>query len=96
MNPLERAAELIERHGWCRGAFRDAEGRLCVDFALLLADLRRNSRARQLVLEELASRGAAARSVADWNDTHARDEFEVLDVLCHAAKRWQAGERTLT
>ncbi len=96
MNPLERAAELIERHGWCRGAFRDGQGRLCVDFALLLAGLHGNARARQCVLAELRCRGAGARSVVDWNDSHARGELEVLDVLRHAAKRWHARERPLT
>lgn len=88
MNPLERAADLIEERGWCRGRFRDDAGRICIDFALVTADLINNARARRYVLDELRSRGVRCNDLALWNDFHAGDSDDVVDLLRHAAKRW--------
>ncbi len=92
---LERAAALIERRGWCRGKFRDEHGRVCLDFALLAAGREHNEEARRYVEEELTARGLGGAGVVVWNDDHARDEEEVLDVLRHAARRSQARSASL-
>lgn len=89
MNPLERAADLIEESGWCRGRFRDISGRICIDFALVSADLVNNSRARKYVIEELRSRGVRCNDLALWNDFQAAGSDDVIDLLRHAAKRWK-------
>lgn len=88
MNPLERAADLIEERGWCRGRFRDEGGRICVDFALVSADIVNNARARRVVLDELRSRGVRCNDLALWNDFQAQGSADVVDLLRHAAKRW--------
>ncbi len=88
MNPLERAADLIEERGWCRGKFHDTSGRICIDFALVSSDLVNNARARRYVLEELRSRGVRCNDLALWNDFQAAGSDDVVDLLRHAAKRW--------
>ncbi|MGH9155306.1 MAG: DUF6197 family protein [Acidimicrobiales bacterium] len=88
MNPLERAADLIEERGWCRGRFRDDSGRICIDFALLSADIVHNAQARKYVVEELRSRGVRCHDLALWNDFQAGGSDDVVDLLRHAGKRW--------
>jgi len=90
MNPLERAADLIEERGWCRGRFRDEAGRMCIDFAMVSADLTTNALARRCVLDELRGRGVRCNDLALWNDFQAVDSHEVVDLLRNAAKRWKA------
>ncbi len=92
MNPLERAADLIEKRGWCRGRFQDTSGRVCIDYALVLADLVNNARARTHVLDELRSRGIRCDDLVLWNDFEAAASDEVIDLLRHAAKRWNHRE----
>lgn len=91
VNPLARAAELIEEHGWCQGGFYDDQGRMCVDFALLMAEATSNERARRLLTDELRRRGDRERSVVEWNDAPGRTQLEVLAVLRAAATRWEGG-----
>lgn len=90
MNPLERAADLIEERGWCRGRFRDDTGRICIDFALVTADIVNNAQTRDYVLEELHTRGVRCQDLTLWNDFEADDIDDVVDLLRHAAKRWTA------
>ncbi|MGH9163934.1 MAG: DUF6197 family protein [Acidimicrobiales bacterium] len=88
-NPLERAAELIEERGWCRGHFRNDDGRICLDFALITADLVNNERARTCVSDELAARGVLCDNLVMWNDFYATEAAEVVGLLRDAARRWE-------
>ena len=90
MVALDRAAEIIERHGWCRDEFQDGEGRVCLEFALLVARGPDMRDARRLVEDELARRGWPGCPLVDWNDLYAAGELEVLDVLRTAARAARA------
>ena len=94
MNPLERAADLIEQRGWCQGRFKDDDGRICLDFALISADLERNADARWCVSKELQARGVSCDGLVSWNDGQARDKSEVVELLRQSARRWPPPPRT--
>lgn len=87
-NPLERAAAIVEQRGWCRNQFRDPHGRVCLDFALIAADLTANAAMRRCVRQELTGRGVRCTSLVAWNDFLATDGAEVVSVLRAAAARW--------
>ena len=81
---FDGAADLIERHGWCKGVAKDERGRLCAIGALhdaaMLTHCAFGFMAEGQLEEELG------RSVAEWNDEPVRTVQEVLDALRAAAK----------
>jgi hypothetical protein len=91
-NPLERAARIIERRGWCQNRFVDGRGAVCLDFALLLSDLEVNEAVRRVVESELRRRGGP-KSVVRWNDHPGRSQVEVVGLLRAVSRDWPTAGR---
>lgn len=74
---LSRAADLLEREGWCQGQSKNFEGRYCV---LGAVDKVARPVERHAAVQELRRRLDAAY-VHEWNDTRGRTLTEALAVL---------------
>lgn len=94
---LNRAADIIEEHGLCRGGPRGLDGSVCAVIAISDASFQCDARhlfydARQEV-EDLVNPGvnvpgARLNNVAVWSDTKALDGADVANHLRKAAERW--------
>jgi hypothetical protein len=75
---LMKAADLIEKHGWCQGRWRATDGRLCLRGAII------NSGSHQVAFAAIhrvdAAIGGPYTSVG-WNDTMGRTKEEVVAKL---------------
>jgi hypothetical protein len=90
---LDGAADIIERDGWCQGAF-ESNGAVCALGALNKAagsdpncGITRNP-VGQAVFQLLTKRTGG--NILVWNDRHERTEQEVLDLFRVAAKHERA------
>lgn len=79
---LNRAADLIERDGWCQGLGRDADGSRCA--AVALHDAQADRLVWRGAYRALKAR-VGTRLVVDWNDTPGRTQAEVVAALRAAA-----------
>lgn len=104
---LDRAADLLERDGWCQGALHDSAGRMCAVGALRRAivvqvDLDPSTLGQVDEVEEAARRRlmavadprgwVGAGGVPDWNDREGRTFQDVLDTFRKAAKNARLDE----
>lgn len=103
---LEAAADIIERDGWCQGAF-EANGSVCLLGALRKATIGTTHIYDVGVSAEgLADYGHARDAVSNlvgfqdlasgYNDAPGRTEFEVIDTLRHCAEALRNGEIDVT
>jgi hypothetical protein len=76
---LERAAQLIERDGWCQGRMHALSGERCLFKAILDAEPCDS----RVVIGEVRSRLGTNSIVSlwNWNDEHGRTKDEVLALL---------------
>jgi hypothetical protein len=87
---LDKTVEVLERDGWCQGAFESARGERCA-----VGAIRRAARELQgASLRTVGARAAFAKyigvgtlDVVEWNDTKGRTAAEVIDALKHTAKK---------
>ena len=78
------AARILEERGWTRGKLEDADGRHCLLGALDRAGIFEFA-ARRRVRETL-TRKLGGVHPERWNDWHARDAQEVIDLLQEVGK----------
>jgi len=97
---LRWAANVIRRNGWTRHAFVRKDGERCILGALRLCTKPMSQdnvrlRAQIMIAAELRRRGFSLADIANdsqlglipsWNDFHAKDATEVIDVLEAAAR----------
>lgn len=98
---LEKAAEVIERDGWCQNQLTDEAGRVCLVGAIEKAafgeirsvasmpvhDARWRLRCGAVDAVTVALGGGGLFAVPSrWNDLPGRDQFEVIDLLKSVAK----------
>jgi len=83
---LNRAADLLERHGWCQDVYVDDAGRMCAQQALMQAepDVYRRATARR-VLDEQA--GFESLNIPKWNDQPGRTAKQIIAAFRAAAER---------
>ena len=102
---LERAADVIERDGWCRNEITTPDGRVCLVGAIERAAFGRDYESGPVTDQEWDLRcgavSAANRAItgcdsmsaaARWNDNEAKDQYDVIDLLRHTAKDIRNGE----
>ncbi len=86
---LRKAADLIERDGWCQGSYQNETGRCLVGALDWVANEvrdqwpRPNYEARWLVIDMLGVYGVGLE--VGWNDTPGRTADEVTEILRAAA-----------
>lgn len=93
---LNRAADLIERDGWCQRRYRGQDGEHCVSDALIRAagmgepgDTGQQARVMTLYCEASDALRAKVRrkNLPRWNDAPGRTQAEVVAALRAAAER---------
>jgi hypothetical protein len=86
---LDKAAEVLERDGWCQSNFENKAGERCAVGALRQASRELDGiisfriEARTALAEYLE---ISSLDVIEWNDTRGRTAAEVIDALKHTAK----------
>lgn len=91
---LRRAEQVLAERGWCRDAYRDGRGRVCVAGAIHVAAgyeptsgiLDDAAWAAKMLLTDSVGAG----NLAIWNDEQ-QSEVEVRAALLAAAQRAEAG-----
>ena len=90
---LDKAADVIERDGWCRHEYHDPEGRHCTVGAIEAAVIQEGHFPISETIDEAEDSldRWLGQSVAAWNDDIARDVREVITSLreCAASLRSQ-------
>ena len=66
---LARAADIIEKHGWCRRYFKDSRGRVCMLGALAAAFESREPDRRWNTATALIERVIGQPEISLWNDS---------------------------
>lgn len=79
---LDAAADYIEVHGWCQGAFRTDDGKVCAIHAIVEVA----SAKRAVMLGAASALSAFVGGVLVFNDEEGRTEFEVIDAMRLTAK----------
>lgn len=87
---LERAAELLERDGWCQRQLHHCDGSRCVRGAIIDAALEVGEGSLP-PSEWLRRHLGAKRSLPEWNDDPGRTADEVIAKLREAAKVARGG-----
>ncbi len=89
---LNAAADHLEEHGWCQGAFFIGS-RCCASGAIRLVTSGHmgvpgpdSVRARTRLREYLSVPGCPVFSIFDWNDFAGRTKEEVIGAMREAAK----------
>jgi hypothetical protein len=94
----DKSADVLEDKGWCRGTLWDPAGHVCARGAMLSAltegqprpvwldDIWPNEYTKYLTADNRLAQFLKVPDVADWNNTVAKDKFEVIDAFRHAAK----------
>lgn len=83
---LDRAADYIEAHGWCRGRVKDAEGRVCVIGALCEV-----SKSDRLIANAMDAMDCLVGGNAiQWNNNVAFDAAEVVNHFRKASEMARA------
>jgi hypothetical protein len=92
MTPQEvllKAAELLERRGWCQNELTNPEtGAYCVLGALqtvCLVDYFIESEAREILRNKVYGEPPETGSLVDWNDEPGRTATEIISTLRAAA-----------
>jgi hypothetical protein len=91
---LNRAAEIIEERGLCRGDLRGPDGTFCAVGAICESanelGLGRITLAIDAMADLLGGRSAGVdiACVSKWNDENALDAADVANHLRKAAERW--------
>jgi len=89
MNELiDKAIEILERDGWCRGMFTDSEGRHCAIGALTAAqhemgNIYPSEVSAVMLRMELVLEAELGQTtlLTQWNDKTAKDRDDVIRVL---------------
>lgn len=81
---LLRAAEYIDKHGWCQNMLFDAAGRVCLEGALMSTDQTYLERGLINALDRLRS-VTGHHCGWPWNDKPERTKDEVVNTLRTAA-----------
>ena len=77
---LMDAADYMERHGWCRYQWKNADGAVCFRGAL------REVNASASAHEKLATfLGVSPTIIGDWHDAFCRSKDEAVGILRAAA-----------
>ncbi len=74
---LRRAADMIERQGWCQGQWADKHGRVCIMGAL--GDTESDPAAFCAACHRLSTH--LGQRLSMWNDEPGRTKDEVLAML---------------
>ncbi len=83
---LNKAADLLERHGWCQGVSIDAAGRMCAGYALQQAEPDVHARyGARIALFEII--GVDSVNILAWNDRPKRTAEQVIATFRAAAER---------
>jgi hypothetical protein len=93
----DKSADVLEDKGWCRHTLWDAQGRVCARGALMFASLPGYSAEVLSIsamlygidITEPDARLAEILGIEDvalWNNTVAKDEYEIIDGFRTAAK----------
>jgi hypothetical protein len=96
---MDRAADLIDAVGWCRGQFRDKTGAVCLTGALRLADNPDDLLddggwvwvdpkvliVANFIAESLENGGF----IPDWNDHICENRYQAAELLRKQAKVWR-------
>jgi hypothetical protein len=98
---MDQAADLIDIHGWNKGAFHTPDGRLCTMGALKLAvcpDIYQRDTSYMAIdaypiLYEAVDFIQSAKGINDaityWNDETCRTEYQATELLRGQAKRYR-------
>ena len=80
---LLRAADIIEKRGWCQGRYSDYDGRFCAVGAILNVT-------ESCVLQQASRRFLAEhlpnQNVTAWNDVKNRRKKHIIDKMRAVAK----------
>ncbi len=83
-----RAADLLERDGWCQGRFSTFARRRCLSGALMAADRWGSPAVQQVQKQVLVHTGTWCPS--QWNDAPGRTADEVIALLRQVADELEA------
>lgn len=86
---LNRAANIIEERGLCRGTTSGSDGTVCTVFAIVIAsDELEHFSGMSHAFREMDALIDSGLSLPRWSDTKALDAADVANHLRKAAERW--------